>query len=334
MLRGTGLVACALGAFLIVLALLTRFYIADQAIKFPLNEHTVTTLSARDVSYFSPSELQELTGVTMTNTSTTEGDVASGSDSTAVWNNFSYIFDQTNDIGYNYSMQRLAFDRRSGDLVNCCGANVNAKRVHFSGLGYVWPLGAQKTTYEIFDTTLMATHPISYAGTATVDGLATYKYVESVAPTRIGTEQLPGSLVGMLDQATVSLGEIYAGTTTDYVDPVSGAPVRVRYSQHLYLVDSSGKAVLNLLQGTFATVPASVAAAVHTAKSYDAKVFVVTVIVPATVGLAGIIVLLIGVIMARTRRESDYEDLTAAGYGGGAPGYRGGDDFRGGQVPV
>jgi hypothetical protein len=324
MLRGTGLVASALGAFLIVLAVFTRFYIADQAIKFPLNEHTVTTLLARDVSYFNSGELQEFRGVTMTDTTTTEGDVASGSDSTAVWNNFSYIFDQTNGLTYNYSLQRLAFDRRSADLVNCCGANVNARRIRFSGLGYVWPLGAQKTTYQIFDTTLMAPHAISYAGTATVDGLATYKYVESVAPTRIGTEQLPGSLVGMLDQATVSLGEYYAGTTTDYVDPVSGAPVKVRSSQHLYLVDSSGTQVLNLLNATFATVPASVAGAVRTAKSYDAKVFVVTVIVPATVGLAGIIVLIIGVIMARIRSESEYEDLALAGYGGGASGQQGG----------
>jgi hypothetical protein len=63
---------------------------------------------------------------------------------------------------------------------------------------------------------------------------------------------------------------------------------------------------------------------VHTAKSYDAKVFVVTVIVPATVGLAGIIALIIGVIMARIRSESEYEDLTLAGYGGGASGQQGG----------
>jgi hypothetical protein len=334
MVRGIGLLASALGAFLIVLALFTRFYIAEQAIKFPLNEHTVTTLLARDVSYFSSSELQEFTGVTMTDTSTTEGDVASGSNGTAVWNNFSYIYDQTNGLTYNYSLQRLAFDRRSAELVNCCGANINAKRFHFSGLGYVWPLGAQKTTYQIFDTTLMTTHPVSYAGTATVDRLATYKYVESVAPTRIGTQQLPGSLVGMLDQATVSLGEYYVGTTTDYVDPISGAPVKVRSSQHLYLVDSSGKQVLNLLNGTFATTSVSVAAAVNTARSYDAKVTVVTGIVPATVGLAGIIVLIIGVIMARIRPEADTEDLTPAGYGGGAPGYQGGNGVKDGEIPV
>lgn len=323
MRRGTGLVASALGAFLIALALMTRFYVAGQAIKFPLNEHTVTTLLARNVSYFNPGLLQKQSGATMTETSTTEGDVASGSSGTAVWDSFSYVFDQTNNLTYSYSLQRLAFNRRSGELINCCGATINAKRVHLSGLGYVWPFGAQKTTYQLFDTTLMKTHPISYAGTARVDGLATYKYVETVTPTQIGTEQLPGSLVGMLDQATVSLAEYYSGTTTEFVDPISGAPVSVSSGRHLYLVDSTGKQVLNLLNATFVTTPASAAAAVQTAKSQDAKISVATVIAPATAALAGIIILIIGVIMVRSRQEPDYEDLTPARHGG-APRYRGG----------
>ncbi|MGH3300601.1 MAG: DUF3068 domain-containing protein [Streptosporangiaceae bacterium] len=316
MRRGTGLVASALGAFLIALALMARLYVADQAIKFPLNEYAITTLSAGNVRYFNASELQELTGVTMTDTSTTEGDVASGSSGTAVWDNFSYIYDRTDNLAYSSSLQRLAFNRRSAELVSCCGAAINAKRVHFSGLGYVWPLGAHKTTYQIFDTTLMKPHPISYAGTATVNGLATYQYVEAVAPAHIGTQQLPGSLVGMLDEATVSLGEYYTGTTTEYVDPITGLPVSVTSFRHLYLVDSSGKQVLNLLKATFVTTPASVSAAVRTAKSDDAKISVVTVLGPATVGLAGIILLIIGVLMTRARPESEHEQAASAGYRG------------------
>jgi Porin PorA len=334
MRRVTGLVATALGTFLIVLALLTRFYIAGQVIKFPLDEHTVTTMSASHVSYFNSAELQELTGVTMTDTSTTEGDVASGSSSTAVWNNFSYVYDQTNNLTYTYSLQRLAFDRRSGELVNCCGANVNAKKVHVVGLAYVWPLGAQKTTYQIFDPMLLKPHPTAYAGTATIDGLSTYKYVETVAPTQIGTQQLPGSLVGMLDEATVSLGEYYAGATTDYVDPTTGAPVSVTTAQHLYLVDGSGKQVLNLLHATFVTTRASVANAVQTAKSDDAKISLITVVVPAMLGVVGVIVLMIGVLMARTGPEAEYEDLTPAGSTGGTPGYQGGGGLAGGPARV
>jgi Porin PorA len=334
MRRGTGLVATALGAFLIALALMTRFYIAGQAIKFPLNEHTITTMVASKVSYFSPAELQELTGVTMTDTSTTEGDVASGSAGTAVWNNFTYVYDRTDGLAYDYSLQRLAFNRRSGELVNCsCGANVNGKKVHFSGLGYVWPFGAQKTTYQIFDTTLMRTHPISYAGTATVAGLKTYKYVETVAPTQIGTEQLPGSLVGMLDEATVSLPEYYSGTTTDYVDPITGTPVSVTMFRHLYLAGSSGKLLLNLLDARFVTTSSSAAAAVQTARSDDAKISLVTILLPGTIGLAGIILLIIGLVIAWPRPDSDYEDAVTVGYRG-APGYRGGGGQAGGQVSV
>lgn len=306
--RALGLIATALGAFLIVGALLLRFYVAEQAIKFPLNEYTITTSDATNASYFNTAELQELKGVTMVETSTNEGDVASGDSSTAVWNNFTYVRDATDDLVYNFSTERLAFNRRSGELVNCCGANINGRKMNLSGLAFEFPFNAQKTTYEMFDTTLLKTHPVSYAGKGKVDGLTVYKYVESVAPTQVGTESLPGSLVGLTDQPTVSLGEFYAGTTTAWVDPISGEPVSVTTARHLYLVDSSGTQVLNLLNATFVPTPNSVAAAVKTAKSNDAKVTVLTLILPLTIGVAGLILLVIGFISGRARPAYDYSE--------------------------
>jgi Porin PorA len=308
MRRVMGLVATALGTLLIVLAVVLRFYVVGQVVKFPLDENTVTTMTASHVNYFSPSQLEEESGVSMTETTTTQGDVAAGSSALAVWNSSSYFYDDTNQQAYNSSLERLAFDRRTAQLVNCCGTNINSKKKHVSGLGYVWPFGAQKKSYEIFDTTLLQPHPVSYAGTAAVDGLGTYQYVEDVTPTRIGTETLPGSLVGMTDQQTVQLGEYYEGTTTDWVDPVTGTPVRVVSSRHLYLVDSSGTAVLNLLQATFSTTPGSVAVAVHTARSDDAKISLVSVAIPAVLALSGLIVLIIGLILARTGATYSEED--------------------------
>jgi hypothetical protein len=308
MRRVTGLVTVALGTFLIVLAVLTRFYVVGQVVKFPLDESTVTTLVATDVSYFSTGLLQELTHVSMTDTSTTQGDVAAGSKHTAVWNNFTYLYDNTNQLTYNYSLRRLAFDRRSGELVNCCGTAIDGEKVHVSGLGYVWPLNAQKQTYEIFDSTLEKPEPATFDGTATVDGLRTYKYVENIAPTQFATQTLPGSLVGMADQQTVQLGEYYAGTTTEWVDPITGAPVQVTLSQHLYLAGSSGTSVLTLLNGTFTTTPSAVAAAVSTAKSYDAKISVISRIAPAIGGVAGVIVLIIGIVLGSRRRRYAFAD--------------------------
>jgi hypothetical protein len=318
MRRVVGLVASALGTFLIVLALLTRFYVAGQAIKFPLNENSVTTLTASNVSYFSPAALAERTGVTMTDTTTVQGDVASSNSSRAVWDEFTYLYDSTNSQTFDYSLARLAFDRRTGALLDCCGAYVGSDtKLKFSGLGYVWPLGAQQKTYELFDMTLLKPMPTRYAGTAVVDGETTYKYVESVPATKSGTQTLPGSLVGMKGQASVQLDEYYQGTTTDWVDPATGAPVKVSSLQHLYLANSAGTPVLNILDAHFNTTPASVATAVSTAKSDDAKISLVSVILPVGFGLLGLILLVVGLILARSRTSYDYEDEPAGDFEGG-----------------
>jgi hypothetical protein len=108
MRRVTGLVAAGLGTFLIVLAVLTRFYVASQIVKFPLDENNVTTLTASNVSYFNTGLLQEMSRVSMTDTSTTQGDVAAGSTHTAVWNNFTYLYDDTNRLTYSYSLRRAS----------------------------------------------------------------------------------------------------------------------------------------------------------------------------------------------------------------------------------
>lgn len=319
MRRVTGLIAAALGTFLIVLAVLTRFYIVPQIVKFPLDENNVTTLTANNVSYFSTGLLEEITRASMTETSTTQGDVAAGSAHTAVWNNFTYLYDATNQQTYSYSLRRLAFDRRSGALVNCCGAAIDGKKVHASGLGYVWPLNAKKQTYEILDSTLQKPEPASFAGTASIDGLSTYKYVENINPTQFATQTLPGSLVGMANQQTVQLGEYYAATTTYWVDPITGDPVQVTLSEHQYLAGSSGNSALNLLNATFTTTPGSVQASVSTAKSYDAKITVISLFIPGTGVVAGAIILLIGIILGRRPRGYEYIDETAQDMAG-APG--------------
>ena len=47
MRRVAGLVLSGLGAFLIVLALLIRFVVVGEVVKFPLNEHSISTRSPR-----------------------------------------------------------------------------------------------------------------------------------------------------------------------------------------------------------------------------------------------------------------------------------------------
>lgn len=310
MRRVAGLVLSGLGAFLIVLALLIRFVVVGEVVKFPLNEHSVSTEVATGASYFSAANLTEETGVTLHDTITVVGDNASGTSSRAVWNEFSYLYDETSRQTVQYSTQRLAFDRRSAELINCCGTAVGTSQsVHVSGLGYVWPLGAQKTTYQLFDTTLLKPMPAVYSGTAVVDGLTTYKYTETVPATKFGTQTLPGSLVGVKDAQSVTLDEYDQSTTTQFVDPATGSPVEALSDQHQYLENSSGVQVLNLMDAHFATDPASVASFVKDAKSKDAEISLVSVILPAVLGLAGLILLVMGIILSLSRQEYDeYDD--------------------------
>jgi Porin PorA len=161
-MRGViGLVLAGLGAFLILGAILLPTWLVGQVVKFPLNEYETATLAASNASYFSVASLSEKTGVSMEATYTIKGDASKGSSSTAVWNEFSYVYDETNHQTVQEMTRTFAFDRRTGQLVNCCGASVNGvTTVRQTGLvGYVFPIGTQKQTYQVFDTTLKKTMP-------------------------------------------------------------------------------------------------------------------------------------------------------------------------------
>src|SRR5260370_26606664 len=83
MRRVLGASLTGLGAFFLVLALLLRFVLPSQVIKWPLNEYQVTSLTGHNVSYFNQGLAKVLTGVTARATTTVEGDLAAGSSSTA-----------------------------------------------------------------------------------------------------------------------------------------------------------------------------------------------------------------------------------------------------------
>ena len=163
MRRVVGLTLTGFGAFFFVLALMLRFYVPSHAIKFPLNEYSVSTLAGGDMTYFSQKDLTDLAGVSIHATTTVEGDAAAGTSSTAVWQQFTALEDVSNHAPVSYYSQRSAFDRRTGVLVNCCGAHIgNNTKVRQSGQGYVWPFNTQQRTYQVFDTTLLKPEPFRY----------------------------------------------------------------------------------------------------------------------------------------------------------------------------
>jgi DUF3068 family protein len=312
MRRNIGLVLAGLGAFLIVLAVVLPTWIVGQVVKFPLNEYQSATLAASDASYFSAKTLTEKTGVTLQATYTIKGDGAAGTSSTAVWNEYSYVYDRTNHYAVQQMARRFAFDRKTGELTMCCGANVNGdSSVLQRGLvGYVFPFGTKKQTYQVFDITLNKPVPFPYAGTADVRGITTYKFTEDIAPTQVATQTVPGSLVGM-SAASVTLPEYYEIHLTYYVDPVTGALVNVQEHQTMSLRNrSTGAQALLLFDADLKVTPASLTTIVKLDTDGRSKLNLLKVVLPLALGIAGVIALVAGLILGRRRRPTMEDELT------------------------
>jgi Porin PorA len=313
MRRAVWPVLTGLGVFFIVLAAMLRFVIPGQAVKAPLNNYSKSTVQGTDISYFSAAQVQELTGVTMVATNTVEGDVAAAKASSvpnvAVWKSFTATEDITNHQPFQYSSKVLAFNRSNGQLVNCCGQFVDANHnLHVSAQGYLWPFNAGQHSYQVFDTTLLKPVQFNFAGTDLTDGVSTYRYVVHIPSTQIGTQTLPASLLG-LTGTEVTLPEFYTASKTYWVDPVTGAPLQVDETQRITLQDSTGATQLVLFDGHLASTPASVATNVATDKSDDRKIALVEDVLPIVGLVLGIILLVVGLVLSRSRTEDEDEEM-------------------------
>jgi hypothetical protein len=318
MRRQVGVALTGLGAFFLVLAAMAHFVVPGQVIKFPINEYAVSRLVGSNVSYLNEATGKPVTGASVRAVSTTQGDVSAGTASTAVWDNTTGVFDITSGgnpgTAISYSTEVFAFNRRSGVLENCCGAELGTKHVQFSGQGFVWPIGTQKQTYQIYDTTLQKPEPAKYTGSTTVDGLTVYIFVEHVSNQQYGTVSVPGSMVGQ-SQATVTLPEDLTETNTYYVEPGTGSPVKVIEDQSQTLQNASGGTALVLYNGTLTSTPQTVQTAVNTASSYDTEITWVQNLGPLIALLVGIFLIVFGVLLllGASRREYEYEEYDDGG---------------------
>jgi hypothetical protein len=281
MRRDIGYILAGLGTLLVVLAVVLPTYIAPTVIKWPLNQFLATNLEATNASYYNAQQLQPVTGVTIDASYTFKGNGGVGNSSTAVWDEFNHVEDTTNNYVIQLGTRRFAFDRKSADLVSCCGANVNGKNIPQTGIaGYAFPIGTQKKTYMVFDATDGKAEPFVFSGLATVHGIQTYMFVENVAPTPALFEPVPTD---------------YQSHTVYYIDPVTGIPLNI--TEHETLTAQSGGTTL--FDANFAMTPSSVTMLVGQDNSSRNKISLVRVFLPAGAGILGIVLLIVGALLAR-----------------------------------
>jgi hypothetical protein len=308
MRRVIGVILAGLGVLLILAAILLPGWISSQFIKFPLSENETAVLSASNASYFSAATLREQTGVSIQATYTIKGDPSKGSSSVAVWSETSSVSDVTNHRSIQQTTRTFAFDRRTGQLVDCCGANVNGnasiRQTGYSGV--VFPFGLQKQTYQVFNTTLNRPLPFVYAGTATVGGIQTYKFVQDIPATQFTTQAVPGSMLGV--KTPVVRAPLFDQEhVINYVDPETGALLDVNEHQTVTLHNpATGAQALVLYDADLTVTPASLSQVVALDSSGRSEITLVETTLPLVFGIAGGVALLAGAFLAlRGRRRPD-----------------------------
>lgn len=303
MRRTPVLALVAVGTFLIVLAGLARFWVADRIISAPANQYSVLELAAPGAQYFSIADGKVLTA-DLKMLVTTRGDVQQATDSRVVWDEFTVVDDVTNNKPQiNMSERRSAFDRYTGVGVNCCSVSVNKEPVQLKGQVYLYPFGAEKKTYSYFSQTARQAFDSVFVGEDNVGGLPVYKYQMKVPPTKIATVTAPGSLFGLTEQGDVQLDRWYEGVETHWIEPMSGAPVKQENSRIETLKTQDGIERTKALVATASFTQKTVDEMVRNATDAKNQITLLRVTLPIVLLAVGVLVLLLAAFLGRRRER-------------------------------
>jgi hypothetical protein len=184
--------------------------------------------------------------------------------------------------------------------VNCCGANVGGdSHLLESGLGFKFPFFARKATYEVFDADVRRPVPAAFAGQTSIDGMRVYRYVQVLPTSQIGQRRVPQSIMGLPKRPTqITVRRLEATTTTFWVDPVTGAPVKIEENTHQFLQTRSGRHTRLVFAADFKQNAADVAAAVHRYRSQSSELALVRGALPVGGVISGVAFIGIGAFLA------------------------------------
>lgn len=287
--RSLALILAAVGAFLLTLIPLTRLYVYGQVLKAPLDQQTMTRSVAESAVYLDPATMKPTTG-NLVQTRWLIGDALTGDDDRAVWGESVSVATE-NDERLDYHERRLAFDRRTGAIVNCCGEYLDEDtRLKESGQAFRWPFNAERRDYPLFDLRLRRPVTAAFDGVEQVRGVETYRYVQRTPRQLVPGEEppLPRRLLSLPGQGDAGVARYAEIRRTYWVEPVSGLPVRTldEVKETLVTADESGR--LTALDAAFRTTESDVAAALNTASAYRRWILLLGTVAPIGGGLLGV----------------------------------------------
>jgi hypothetical protein len=321
MRRGLGIALIGVGVFLVVLAGLLRFAVVPAVAKAPLSPGedtggvTQTDQSGVAAVLFDPATLTERTDVPLTVTRFTRGDVPASqtpqalADDLAIYESFLRTEDNTGTV-VSASTIRVAFDRVSSELSNCCGANFDGREVQFSGINPLkFPMFTPARDYSYYDANLEEAVPITYVGEEQLDGITVYRFEQSIEARQVGTLEVPGGLVDH-PMPTFVAPRYYANDRSLWVEPITGAIVKGEERQLQTLRGPDGTDKVRLLDAVIGTTAEEIQDGVSQASSLASTITLLNSTLPIIGVVLGLILLVVGIVLVATGRRPEPKALT------------------------
>ena len=315
MRRGIGLVLIALGVALLVLAPMVKFYAVPKLAVAPMD------LDPKDPSVnegvaeklLDIKTLTELTNVPVTSTRYTTADVAASaaaSGNTGVYETFSRV-NRADGTLVTAGTQRYAFDRTTNIMSTGSNANIDGEPITDAMIAgdAIMPLKLpffvdKNATYNYFDTSLLKGYPLTFVEETQIDGLTVYRFESKIEPTQIGEQEGLAAKVGATDPNFVA-PRYYSNIRVIFAEPLTGQVVDGYEDQLQTFRGPDGTDKVTVIKAKIGFTPENKASAVEQAKTNSAKLGLVANTIPVVSAVAGLVLLVIGLLLARRPEGSD-----------------------------
>jgi DUF3068 family protein len=321
MRRIVGLVFVALGVALIALAIALPTYVYPRVAHVPENPDQTLVAQGTGVTVLLPRSIDEggtriLTNQTVTNVRKVEGQVPPNGRKLDKDDAFYRVAYSVRVEGQGLLLAYLeggSFNGKTGLSTNKFGDYYNTdptspvnEPIKHEGIQFKFPFNVQRHNYPFWDAFLKKATTARYDGTEKINGLLTYRFVQPITDVVIGREDVPGALIGLPDQPSVSADRLYSTTRTLWVEPYTGALIKGQERVNQRLVSNGKQAPV--IQGTLSWTPETVATNVDKYKSQAAGLRFVTKLGPIGGWILGPIFVLIGLTLVALSRRDENDD--------------------------
>jgi hypothetical protein len=306
------LVLLGLGTFLLVLAPLLAWYVTPRAAVNPINIDQ-TAVYRGTGSVFDTEQLKTVPGQRITVTQRVRANVEESerSDGAGVWDVTTTV-DTDKSLpaadphdALEFTPHRWVMDRKTNKPVHCCG-----EKPYIEGEAYLkFPFDVQRRSYQWWDNSLGSTVTLHYRGTKKVQGYTGYRFTGTVAPAKVGTRLVPGTIVDEPGRPQVLAEEWYSNHGIELVvDQRTGRVVHAQVGPKRTLRAPGAKtdAVVLLDSRKIAFTTATQKEAVRLAKRDSGQLRAVSETLPIGAAVAGFVLAAVGgVLVVRGRRRPE-----------------------------